>query len=75
MGLHTFDLMKQLKILFDPISYDPLLKRKQDYKKFLESQSQESPSVIKGVTGKSGPANCSYSCSCGNNSPCPCGVW
>lgn len=69
MASHTFVLMKQAKILADLISLDPLLNWQQDYQKFMESQSQESPSVIKGISGKLGPETCFYHCSCSNYSP------
>lgn len=74
MALPTFDLMKKLNILFDLIYYDPWLKWQARLQKFIESLSRESPSIIKGVPGKSAPINCFYSGSCSNYSPCPHGV-
>lgn len=66
MASHTWDLMKKLEILFDTMSCDHFSTAFQDYQKFIDSQSQESPRVIKGLSGKSGPQNCLYGCSCGN---------
>lgn len=71
MASHTFDLMKKLKMLFDPIFYGPFLKRQSKLQKFIESPSQERPSIIKGIPGKSGPTNCFNSCSGGNHLPDP----